>query len=95
MEGANERCSQMLVERAKPPLMLYLIWAEYTRLAKEVASAAFFGAPIDRAIDRRCLALEQKFTGRPAELALALDELSETMAGFEGARDPEELSANP
>jgi hypothetical protein len=95
MEGANERCSQMLVERAKPPLMLYLIWAEYTRLSKEVASAAFFGSPIDRAIDRRHEVLELEFAGRSAELVSALDELSETMAGFESARDPEDLSANP
>jgi hypothetical protein len=91
MEGANERCGQMLVERAKPPLMLYLIWAEYTRLAKEVASAAFFGSPIDRAVDRRREVLKREFAGRPMELDSALDELSETMASFESARDPADL----
>jgi hypothetical protein len=91
MEGADARCSQMLLEREKPPLMLYLIWAEYTRLAKEVASAAFFGSPIDRAIDRRREVLKREFAGRPAELDSALDELSETMASFESARDPDDL----
>ena len=39
-EGAGDRCAQMLAERQKPPLMLYLMWSEYTRLAKEIASAA-------------------------------------------------------
>jgi hypothetical protein len=39
MEGAGPRCSQMLAEGEKPPLMLYLVWTDYTRLAKEVAAA--------------------------------------------------------
>jgi hypothetical protein len=38
-DGAIDRCNQMLVEGEKPPLMLYLISTEYTRLAKEVAAA--------------------------------------------------------
>src|SRR5258708_14406506 len=53
MEGAGERCSQMLAEGEKPPLMLYLIWTEYTRLAKEAAAAAFFGPSTDRAASGR------------------------------------------
>ena len=48
-EGAQARCSQMLGESQAPPLMLYLVWLEYTRLAKEIASAASPGSPIDRA----------------------------------------------
>jgi hypothetical protein len=43
MEGAVERCSQLLANGEKPPLMLYLVWSEYTRLAKQVAAAAVFG----------------------------------------------------
>ena len=92
MEGADERCSQMLVAREKPPLMLYLIWTEYTRLAKEVAAAAFFASSIDRAIAGRRDVLESEFAGRPAELDSALDELAETMASFERASDPDDLS---
>ena len=48
-EGAQARCSQMLGENQAPPLMLYLVWLEYTRLAKEVAAAASLDSPIDRA----------------------------------------------
>jgi hypothetical protein len=39
-DGAIDRCSQMLAEGERPPLALYLILTEYTRLAKEVAAAA-------------------------------------------------------
>jgi hypothetical protein len=39
MEGAGPRCRQMLANGEKPPLMLYLVWTDYTRLAKEVAAA--------------------------------------------------------
>ena len=93
MEGADERCTRMLAEHEKPPLMLYLIWTEYTRLAKEVASAAFFGSSIDRAIDRRREVLDRELAGRPDEPGAARDELMSTMAGFESARDPADLIA--
>jgi hypothetical protein len=90
-EGADARCNQMLLDREKPPLMLYLVWAEYTRLSKEVASAAFFGSPIDRAISIRRETLNRQLVGRDGELNAALDELTETMASFESARDPDDL----
>jgi hypothetical protein len=41
-DGAEARCREMLAGREYPPLMLYLVWFECTRLAKEVASAAAF-----------------------------------------------------
>ena len=91
MEGANERCNQMLMAREKPPLMLYLIWTEYTRLAKEVASAAFFGPSIERAIEGRREVLKSEFAGRPGELNAALGQFTETMASFESAGDPGDL----
>jgi hypothetical protein len=86
-EGADPRCAQMLAERQKPPLMLYLIWSDYTRLAKEIASAAVYGASIDRARD----ALELQLAERPAELKAALAALPETMSRLEAAEDPEDL----
>ena len=42
-EGAADRCAQLLANGEQPPLMLYLIWSEYTRLAKQIAAAAIFG----------------------------------------------------
>jgi hypothetical protein len=47
-EGANERCEQMIANGEQPPLMLNLVWSEYTRLAKQIAAAAIFGGSIDR-----------------------------------------------
>src|SRR4051794_28020060 len=47
MEGAGPRCRQMLQGGEKPPLMLYLVWTDYTRLAKEV-TVAVLGRAIDR-----------------------------------------------
>jgi hypothetical protein len=38
-EGADPRCRQMIEAGEKPPLMLYLVWTDYTRLAKEIAAA--------------------------------------------------------
>jgi hypothetical protein len=47
-EGAVERCAQMMASGEQPPLMLYLIWSEYTRLSKSIAAAAIFGPSINR-----------------------------------------------
>ena len=97
MEGADARYSQMLAEQQVPPLMLYLVWLEYTRLAKEIASAASFGPSIDRAIEKRRETLAKEFADRPGELGAALDELRETMAGLRKRPRPvrpEQLSAS-
>jgi hypothetical protein len=91
MEGAQTRCIQMLQAKERPPLMLHLIWQDYTRLAKEIASAAIFGPVIDKTIARRREMLEQEFAGRPAELDAAIAELTETMASFAAAREPDDL----
>ena len=47
-EGATERCEQLITNGQRPPLMLYLVWSEYTRLAKQIAAAAVFGLSISR-----------------------------------------------
>jgi hypothetical protein len=43
-EGASERCAQLIADRQRPPLMLYMVWSEYTRLAKQIAATAVFGS---------------------------------------------------
>jgi hypothetical protein len=47
-EGASERCAQLIADRQRPPLMLYMVWSEYTRLAKQIAATAVFGSSISR-----------------------------------------------
>ena len=39
MKGANERYAQLLQAQQEPPLFLYLVWADYGRLATEIAAA--------------------------------------------------------
>ena len=48
-EGADERASQLLANGEQPPLMLNLIWSDYTQLAKHIAAATVFGSSINRA----------------------------------------------
>jgi hypothetical protein len=50
LEGSGPPCFKMLARQEKPPLMVYLIWQEYTRLAKEIATATIYGSSIDRAM---------------------------------------------
>ena len=88
VDGAEARCAQMLAEREWPPLMLYLIWSDYTRLAREIASAT-----IERAIEKDREQLELTLAGRPAEIEAALAARSETMKRLEAAQEPEELGA--
>jgi len=49
LEGSGPRCDQMLAQREKPPLMFYLVWLEYTQLAKQIATAAIHGSSTGRA----------------------------------------------
>jgi hypothetical protein len=83
MDGAGPRSSQMLIERQKPPLMLYLIWLEYTRLAKEIASAAIYGSSIERTREY----FERDLAERPDDLKAALA----AMNRLEVAHDPDDL----
>lgn len=39
MEGAKERYAQLLQTQQEPPLFLHLVWADYGRLANEIAMA--------------------------------------------------------
>jgi hypothetical protein len=85
------RCNRMLVEQQYPPLMVYLIWREYTRLAKELALAAIYGSSIDRAEIRDREHFTRELAGRSAELASALDALADTMGRLRSAREPDDL----
>ncbi len=93
-EGAGPRCQQMLAERQKPPLMLYLVWSDYTRLAKEIACAAIYGASVERAMEKQREQLSRELAGQPAELNAALTTLSETIESLTRAEDPNDLD-NP
>jgi hypothetical protein len=91
LEGSGPRCSRMLAQHEKPPLMLYLIWLEYTRLAKEIAIAAIHGSSPDRATANDRERSKRDPADRPAAPNAAQAAVSETMARLEQARDPDDL----
>jgi hypothetical protein len=47
--GAGERSDQLLANGEQPPLLFYLIWSDYTLLAKQIAAATVFGSKINSA----------------------------------------------
>jgi hypothetical protein len=89
IEGAGSRCDLMLANREIPPLMFYLVWQTYTRLAKEIAIASIYGSSLDRAIEREREKLAASLNAR--ELASALAALSESMTRLTGASEPDDL----
>lgn len=42
-DGAKQRCADMLQAGQEPPLLLNLLWADYTRMASEIAAARAAG----------------------------------------------------
>jgi hypothetical protein len=52
IDGAAERCRQMLAAHERPPLVVFLLWAECTNLARETAIAAAGPAVPDDEIRR-------------------------------------------
>jgi len=52
LDGAAERCRQMLEARERPPLVFFLLWAECTNLAREIAIAAAGAAVTEDSIAR-------------------------------------------
>ena len=52
LDGAADRCRQMLEARERPPLVFFLLWAECTNLAREIAIAAAGSAATEDSIAR-------------------------------------------
>jgi hypothetical protein len=89
IDGAGPRCDLMLANREIPPLMFYLVWQTYTRLAKDIAIASIYGSSLDRAIERDREKLAASLNSQ--ELPSALAALSESMTRLKGANDPDDL----
>lgn len=91
LENAGSRCNEMLANREAPPLMFYLMWQSYTRLAKEIAIAAIFGSSLERATDREREHFQRSLSSQPYKLQAALSALIETTARLKSASDPNDL----
>lgn len=93
IDGAAQRCSDMLTRRERPPLMIYLIWSDYTRLAKEIASAAIFGSPADHTEKEQRHYFSQTLAGPSAEPGKTVAMFTVSADRLRRAQDPEDLSA--
>jgi hypothetical protein len=72
-EGAGERSNQLLANGEQPPLMFYLIWSDYTRLAKQIAAATVFGSSVNRAVKMTALSADLLVCFEAAQDPLELD----------------------
>jgi hypothetical protein len=72
-EGAGERSNQLLANGEQPPLMFYLIWSDYTRLAKQIAAATVFGSSVNRAVKMTALSADLLLCFEAAQDPLELD----------------------
>jgi hypothetical protein len=52
IDGAAERCRQLLEARERPPLVFFLLWAECTNRAREIAIAAAGATATEDSISR-------------------------------------------
>ncbi|MBH5370954.1 hypothetical protein HZZ16_22920 [Bradyrhizobium sp. CNPSo 4016] len=91
IENAGSRCNEMLANRQVPPLMFYLMWQSYTRLAKEIAIAAIYGSSLDRTIERDREHLESTLSSQPDKMQTALSALTETTSRLKNASDSDDL----
>ena len=93
IEGAGQRCSDMLARREQPPLMIYLVWSDYTRLAKDIASAAIFGSPADHSEKEQRHYFSQPLAGASAEPGKTVAMFTVSADRLKRAQDPDDLSA--
>ena len=91
IEGAEARCHRMLADREFPPLMIYLMWLEYTRLAKEVAAAAILGSSIDRSTAGLRETLPRRLSDRPHQPFVTPETLDDARSLLEKAHEPDDL----
>lgn len=81
----------MLENRELPPLMFYLLWGSFTRLAKEVAVASIYGSCLDVALERQSRNLRSALAGQPKQLEAALIAQKENATLLMSASDPNNL----
>lgn len=91
LDGAVSRCQQMLANHEVPPLMFYLIWQTFTRLAKEIAIASICGSSLDPSFGRSERNPRTTPRYRPQELTTAPIKNPEVAARLQTASDPTDL----
>jgi hypothetical protein len=90
LDGAEARYHQMLANHDFPPLMFYLVWKTFTRLAKEIAIASIYGSSLDRASKDDKRRFQTTWQSRPQEQPAATL-TAEGVARLLAAFDPTDL----
>jgi hypothetical protein len=91
IQGAEQRCHRMLADREFPPLMIYLMWLEYTRLSKEVAAAAILAPSIDKSTKGLRETLARRLSDQPGQPFVTLETSDEASSLLEKAHEPDDL----
>ena len=91
LDGSEARCHQMLANQDFPPLMFFLVWQTFTRLAKEIAIASIYGSSFDRIPKRDEQHLETTLQSRSQEPATARSVNREGVDRLGVASDPADL----
>jgi hypothetical protein len=71
--------------------MIYLVWLEYTRFAKEITLAAIFGSSIDKSPEGLREHLSRRLAGEPGQREIAFETLHDAMIRLELAHEPADL----
>jgi hypothetical protein len=90
-EGAGPTADLPLVHDERPPLMIYILWRETTRLAKEIATASIYGLSLEYASAKGVQWAGEKFRDDPKSADELIDEIKALFGCLSAANEPDNL----
>ena len=90
-EGAGPTAYLLLSHGERPPLMIYILWRETTRLAKEIATACIYGSSLENALVNDVRWAREKFRDDPKAANEWIDEFKTMLGRIRAANDPDDL----
>jgi hypothetical protein len=80
-----------LLHDARPPLMIYILWRETTRLAKEIATASIYGPSLEKALVKGVRWAEEKFRDDPKAAKELIGEIKALFERLRASNEPDDL----
>jgi hypothetical protein len=90
-EGVGPRAYSLLSHGERPPLMIYVLWHETNRLAKEISTACIFGSSHENGFASLFQAAREKFPDDPKRANEWIDEFKAAFERVRAANDPDDL----
>ena len=90
-EGAGPTADFPLLYDERPPFMIYILWRETTRLAKEIATACIYGSSLENALVKGVQWAGKKFRGDPKAANELSDEIKALLGRLRAANNPDDL----